>query len=390
MANNRLAFAGVNSFDLYRGGSSTTTFLRITANTLVGDTTLTNVSLNSGAVGLNEIRVGQTVFGTSVGFPNNVTTVTAIDLGSSTITVADAPNSALTNKLFAIRPSKGQSFVDSGSITSPLNAGISFRNITGSLDTEYDSGDYKWNVSFALAFTSSDSNAIQGQFGQYEITEFVYRSSDGNEASFFVTASGEGILQEPNDKIPSSGFLGFPVFEVSEYGNLGPLFAKENLEGSNVSDGQQFAAYQNAIEDFYDDLEIYVAHSGSIVDENIQFINFTGSGIQSIVTSSDSDNKTGVIVTVQGGGSSGDDDWYIGDTFLTASKNVQITGSLLVNRQDSTADFFLIKSGSYDAFKIDSEGITRFFAYEDTTNPWASSSYGGIYYMSSSVWVAID
>lgn len=89
-------------------------------------------------------------------------------------------------------------------------------------------------------------------------------------------------------------------------------------------------------------------------------------------------------------GSGADDDWYIGDTFLTASKDVQITGSLLVNRQDSTADFFLIRSGSYDALKVDSQGITRFFAYEDEATPWATADYGGLYYMSSSVWVAID
>ena len=99
------------------------------------------------------------------------------------------------------------------------------------------------------------------------------------------------------------------------------------------------------------------------------------------------------LLMLEGGSlSSGgaDDDWYIGDTFLTASKDVQITGSLLVNRQDSTADFFLIRSGSYDALKVDSQGITRFFAYEDEATPWATADYGGLYYMSSSVWVAID
>lgn len=99
------------------------------------------------------------------------------------------------------------------------------------------------------------------------------------------------------------------------------------------------------------------------------------------------------LLMLEGGSlSSGgaDDDWYIGDTFLTASKDVQITGSLLVNRQDSTADFFLIRSGSYDALKVDSQGITRFFAHGDEANPWATADYGGLYYMSSSVWVAID
>ncbi len=99
------------------------------------------------------------------------------------------------------------------------------------------------------------------------------------------------------------------------------------------------------------------------------------------------------LLMLEGGSiSSGgeDNDWYIGDTFLTSSKDVQITGSLLVNRQDNTSNFFLIQSSSYDALKIDSEGITRFFAYANEDNPWASADYGGIYYMSSSVWVAID
>lgn len=388
MANNKLAFAGINGFSLYRGGSSTTTFLRILANTSIGDNNITNITFNSGAVSLNEIRVGQTIFGTGVGWTDNITTITAIDLGNNTITVADAPTAANTNKLFAIRPSKGQTFVDSGSLTAPLFSGISFRNITGSLDTEYTSSDYKWNVSLQLAPTSNDSNTISGQFGQYEITELIYRSADGSEASFYVTSS-EGILQEPDDKIPSSGIVGIPIYEVSEYGNLGPTFAPIDLDGSNVNEGAARAAYQNAIQDYFDDLEVYIAHSGSTVAENIQFINFTGSGVQSIITSSDASGKTGVEITVQGGGGA-DDDWFIGSTFLTASKDVRITGSLLVTHTASNLDFFTITSGSYEAFKVNSEGITQFFAHADAPEPWATAEYGGIYFQSSSVWAALD
>lgn len=101
------------------------------------------------------------------------------------------------------------------------------------------------------------------------------------------------------------------------------------------------------------------------------------------------------ILMLEGGsltasGSGADDDWYIGDTFLTSSRDVLITGSLLVNRQDSLSDFFIITSGSYDTIKVDSEGITRFFAYTDEIEPWATADYGGLYYMSSSVWAALD
>jgi hypothetical protein len=389
MANSKLAFSGINGFTLFRGGSNTTTFLRIIGDTSVGDNDITNISFNSGVVGLSDIRIGQTIFGTGVGWTDNITTITAIDLGSNTITVVDAPTTSNTNKLFAVRPSKGQTFVNSGSITSALNAGVSYKNITGSQDPEYSSGDLKNNISLQLALTSSDSTTIAGQYGQYEVTEVIYRSTGGGEASFYVTASGEGILQEPDSKIPSSGNIGFPIYEVSQYGNLGPIFAPIDLEGSNVNEGAAIAAYQNAIQDYYDDLEVYIAHSGSTVAENIQFINFTGSGIQSIITSSDANGKTGVEITVQGGGGA-DDDWYIGDTFLTASKDIRITGSLLVTHTASNLDFFVVNSSSYEAFKINSEGITQFFAHTDTPTPWATAEYGGLYFQSSSVWAALD
>jgi hypothetical protein len=394
MADSKLAFAGISGIsvsDIFRGGSTTTTFLRIRANTTIGSNDLTNVTFNSGAVGLNEIRIGQVIFASGVGWSDNTTIITAIDLGNNTLTVADTPTANNTAKLMPIRPSKGQTYIQSGSITAPQNSGISFRDITGSIESDYDPDTYKWNVSFQLADILNDSQAIAGEFGQYEVTEIIYRSSDGNEASFYVSASTEGILQEPDNRIPVSSFVGFPIYEVSKYGNLGPSFSPEDLPNAGVSQGSARSTYQNVIQDYYDDLEVYVAHSGSTVEENIQFINFTGSGIQSIITSSDANGKRGVEIKIEGGGSgSADDDWFIGDTFLTASKDVRITGSLLVNRQDSTSDFFLIKSGSYDTLKVDSEGITRFFAHIDETTPWATPDYGGLYFMSSSVWVAID
>ena len=63
---------------------------------------------------------------------------------------------------------------------------------------------------------------------------------------------------------------------------------------------------------------------------------------------------------------------------------------MLINRQDSLSDFLIITSGSYDAFKINSEGITQFFAHADAPEPWATTEYGGLYFQSSSVWAALD
>jgi hypothetical protein len=88
-----------------------------------------------------------------------------------------------------------------------------------------------------------------------------------------------------------------------------------------------------------------------------------------------------------------DDDWFIGSTFLTASKDIRITGSLLVTHtssQDDNIDFLVITSGSYDAFKINNEGVAQFFANVDAPTPWATADYGGLYFQSSSVWAALD
>ncbi len=84
---------------------------------------------------------------------------------------------------------------------------------------------------------------------------------------------------------------------------------------------------------------------------------------------------------------------YIGSTFLTASKDVRITGSLLVTHtssQDNNIDFLIITSGSYDAFKINNEGVAQFFANVDAPTPWATADYGELYFQSSSVWAALD
>lgn len=96
------------------------------------------------------------------------------------------------------------------------------------------------------------------------------------------------------------------------------------------------------------------------------------------------------LLMLEGSSGGADTDWFEGDTYLSASKDVRVTGSLLVTRDNADADFLIISSGSYDAFKVNSEGIAQFFAYEDTDNPIMTPEYGGLLFMSSSVWVAID
>ena len=51
-------------------------------------------------------------------------------------------------------------------------------------------------------------------------------------------------------------------------------------------------------------------------------------------------------------------------------------------------DFFIIKSGSTENLKVNSQGIVEFFAYEIGYVPTAK--LGGLYFTSSSVWVGLQ
>jgi hypothetical protein len=95
------------------------------------------------------------------------------------------------------------------------------------------------------------------------------------------------------------------------------------------------------------------------------------------------------LLMLEGTSTSGaDTDWFEGDTYLSASKDVQITGSLLVTRDNTDADFFIISSGSYDAFKVNSEGITQFYAHNNEYIPTAV--LGGLYFTSASAFIGLE
>jgi len=66
----------------------------------------------------------------------------------------------------------------------------------------------------------------------------------------------------------------------------------------------------------------------------------------------------------------------------------EITGSLVVKSESSIEDSFLIKSGSTESLKVNNEGITQFFAYENNYVP--TVVLGGIYFTSSSIWVGLQ
>lgn len=383
MAQDRLFYGAIDTATIFANGSNS--FIRIRFDADTTSTTLTNVVNVSGYFGLANIIPGQQLVASGQ-FPSG-TTIISVDVGASEITVSDNPDANGTSRLGRVSPPKGQYFINSGSLTVPTNNPLNVFDITGSEDTQYNSSDNKFGVLLQQASTSSLSSAINGEFAQYEISRVVDRQNT-LEASFYITSSANGILAEEDDKAAASGITSFAIVELSYSSSLATIF-NQTVAGTPAG-GYEVGAYQIAVQEFLDDLELDVLYTGSYAKGNTQFINFTGSGIQDIVVT-ESFGKTGVNVFVQGGGGGGaDDDWYIGDTFLTASKDVRITGSLLVTHTASNLDFFVVNSGSYDAFKINSEGITQFFAYADAPEPWATANYGGLYFQSSSVWAALD
>lgn len=381
MAQDRLFYGAIDNATIFANGSNG--FIRVTFDADSGSKTLSNVTNVSGYFGIGEIIPGQQLVA-STQFPSG-TTIVSVSIGSQEIEVSDFPAASGTGRLGRISPPKGQYFIDSGSLTVPTNNPLNVFDITGSEDTQYNSSDNKFGVLLQQASTSSLSSAINGEFAQYEISRVVDRQNS-LEASFYITSSANGILAEELDKAVASGITSFAIVELSYSSSLATIF-NQNVAGTPAG-GYEVGAYQIAVQEFLDDIELDILYTGSYAKGNTQFINFTGSGIQDI-TVTESFGKTGVNVFVQGGGGA-DDDWYIGDTFLTASKDIRITGSLLVTHTSSNLDFFTITSGSYEAFKVNSEGITQFFAHTDAPEPWATAEYGGLYFQSSSVWAALD
>lgn len=332
MANNRLAFGGVNSMTLHIGESGTTQFIRFTCTTDNSSTTLTNVVYNN-YNGLDLILPGQFVFMTGVGFTGNRSRIVSVDLGAGEIEIEDIPSVNLTNKITAVQLPKGQIFVESGSFNTPANAGLSFRNITGSEDSQYNPGDSKWGTFLELASTSSLNNKIAGKFGQYEITKVTNRTGT-TVASFYATASTSGILQEPPSETAASSNIGIAVFEFSKTSSLGPMFAAASIDGSQVNEASGFAAYQVAVQDLFDSVI-----TGSAAGSGFPF---TGSAV--------------------------------------------ITGSLTISGDVGEQDFFLVRSSSFTSFKISSSNVPVFGNF--TTTPPAIA--GGFIYSGSNFYAGIE
>jgi len=328
----KLEAGGGGNFKMFSGGTPSsggeTGFIRVTATYVSANNTVTVTENKTGYYPRTYIRVGQIVRKTGVGFPDNQTTITSVGAGGNTFVVADAPNANLSTGTTVIKPGKTQAFVQSGSLSLPINyPSWNFTDVTGSDDTEYNSNNSKWAILTQMALTSSRDTNVTGVYGIYEICEITDRI-DNTLSSFFITASSEYPEPEAYTAYQTGTSVGISELTLTQ--SVAPLFHGTD---AGVLEGLGFAAGQDQVLQF--------------ISKN-QGFPYTGSAV--------------------------------------ISGSLAITGSSEVLKGIADNDFFLIKSGSFSSLKFNSNGVAIFGDY--TTLPTAVE--GGFAYSASNFYAGVE
>lgn len=357
-------------------GNGSNSYIRVRFDATTSSTTLTNVTDVSGYFGLDKVRVGQVLVESSA-FPSG-TVITAVDVGNNTITVEDNPATAESQGLGRISPPQGDYFIPSASLTDPQGL-ITFNNITGSDDTDYDSTS---GETYAILGPAADSgqNLIAGRFHKYTISEVFHRDGSGGEGSIYIKWGEKGNESDSGDEMYTAASQTFAIVGLTPSESLAPIFSR-NLSGiQDLNTGQEVAAFQIEVQDFLDDLVTTdVFYTGSNVASNIENLNFTGNGV-TVNTS----GSRGVVINIPGG--SGDAFPFTGSAEITGSLEIigftNLTGSTFIQGtigQDALA----VYSGSEKKVSVNNEGVLQLDEFLYT--PTAVS--GGLMYSASSFWM---
>lgn len=327
-----LTSQNTGDMEIIPGGIQNLGWLQVNGTFSAGDTTITAVADRPNRKGIAHIKPGMIFYAQSQGYTDNITTVVSVDVGNSTITVADAPSTNNSGQLIAVYPQKGMSFIESGSISVPTgNTSIFWTQITGSGDSEFDQG-FKWGVGGGLAKTSSyNSTQTATNYGYYEIFSIQDRVSS-TIASFYVTESIEA--KEPADSVLYSptNVPNLALVSLSDTGSIPPLFHGSD---ASVSEGLGIGSYNPTIASTYD-----------YIDAN----NFPFSGSAQITGS------------------------------------LGVTGSIELEKGEAETDFFLIKSASFTPLKLNSDGVAVFGGFSSLP----TAVEGGLAYSASNFYAGIE
>jgi len=244
---NQLAYCiiqGVSPLD-----TNSNSYIRVRFDITSGSSTLTNVSDQGGVYsGLNSVRPGQIL--RAGGSFTSGTTVISVDTASATITVEDGAATDETNELARIAPATGEYFIPSASLSDPQQL-INYSNITGSDDDEYISGTNRYGV---LGKAYRDGAVVPGRFHLYEILNVTDRNPSNSDAKLYVRWYESGSEADSGDTMATSPDQATALLEISETNELIPIFKSRIVSGFNLDGGEEVAAYQIALEAFFDAL----------------------------------------------------------------------------------------------------------------------------------------
>ena len=325
MASNRLNFGKIVASSVYKNGDNS--FIRINGDFTSGSPNVTNVVNNAGGnVNFSEALIGQKLVQSSA-YPSGATIT---NISGDTITLDANAGASVSSGLGRISPASDSFYIESGSLTVPSNAEFRFTDVTGSDDATFQSGTRTYGLIFPLASTSSDSSTIAGEFAQLNISKFGSRVTN-LEASFYISASNDGVNGIPTGKTQVVGNTTFAIVEQSVSESMAPIFSAGDV---NISTGYSLAGYQTAVDTVFD---TFSTGSGAASGGSGSFSgSFTGSFTGSLgssltdgngITDFSFDGSSAASVAIQLSGSTldvGPSGLRVNDSGITA---VQISSS---------------------------------------------------------------
>ena len=325
MASNRLNFGKIVASSVYKNGDNS--FIRINGDFTSGSPNVTSVVNNAGGnVNFSEALIGQKLVQSSA-YPSGATIT---NISGDTITLDANAGASVSSGLGRISPASDSFYIESGSLTVPSNAEFRFTDVTGSDDATFQSGTRTYGLIFPLASTSSDSSTIAGEFAQLNISKFGSRVTN-LEASFYISASNDGVNGIPTGKTKVVGNTTFAIVEQSVSESMAPIFSAGDV---NISTGYSLAGYQTAVDTVFD---TFSTGSGAASGGSGSFSgSFTGSFTGSLgssltdgngITDFSFDGSSAASVAIQLSGSTldvGPSGLRVNDSGITA---VQISSS---------------------------------------------------------------
>ena len=242
MASNRLNYGKVIAGAVYANGSNS--FIRITGDYVIGSPTITNVVDGGQPVNFSEALIGQQLV-QGAAFPSG-TTIT--NIVGTTITVNSTSSAAGTLTAGRISPPVGQYYISSGSLSIPNNSAFRYTDVTGSDDASFVASSNTYALVLPLATTSSPTSQIVGDYAQLKITKFGSRTNNV-DASFYISASVDGINAFPASTTMVSSNTTFAIAEQSFSQSISPIYSSGDIA---ISPGYALSPYGIAADSVFE------------------------------------------------------------------------------------------------------------------------------------------